>query len=264
LPQQNFKLMRKNILLLCLAVIASFSSIPAFAQETMRGTVYFQQIDKFEFEPTGRPELDQYAKSLPSEFKFAKVLHFSEKASLFEKTEDPNVVELSRRERHLLHRSKYGKQPKPEAEKIYCDFEKEKKIELLEFMTRVFLVEGEMEKNAWKFLNTPKKILDYTCMAAETNMEEDVITAWFTPQIPIPAGPDKYYGLPGMIMAVEKNGETIYLATAIEMNPEEDLLIEPKEGKKVTQEKLDKIIEEKIKEFKSQGKGMGHGRGRHH
>jgi len=256
--------MKKYILILVVFTMGIANIPDLMSQEELRGTVYFQKIDKFDYEPTGRLELDQYAKTLPSEFKFEKVLHFDTQRSLFEKSENPAITELSRRDRWILRRSQFGKNPKPEAEKIYCDFENEEKTEVLEFMTRAFLVESKIDKHAWKFLNTPKKIQDYICMAAETTIDSQVVKVWFTPQIPVPAGPEIYNGLPGMILAVEKNDETIYMATSIELNPAEDKLIKPKEGKKITKEKLDKLIEEKIKEFKGTGGGRGlHGKGRH-
>jgi GLPGLI family protein len=234
------------------------------AQDEMNGRVYYQQIDKFEYKPTGRVELDQYAKTMPTEFKYEKVLHFNGSKTLYEKSENPDLMEISRKDRWIMHRSQYGKNPKPSPEKIYCDFEKGEKTELVDFMTRPFLVESSIEKYPWKFTNNPKKILDYTCMSAETSIDSQQIVAWFTPQIPVSAGPANYYGLPGLIMAVEKNGETIYLASKVLMAPEENRLIKPKEGKKVSQEKLDKIIEEKVEEFKKQGKGKGGRRGHFH
>lgn len=235
------------------------------AQEDTRGIVYYQQIDKFEYEPTGRMEMDQFAKTMPSEFKFEKVLHFDASHSLFEKSESPETTELSRREQWFLRHAKNGRKPQANPDKIYFDFEKGEKTELLDFMTRSFLVESPQEKIAWKLLNTPKMILEYTCFAAEGNLGENTIIAWFTPQIPVPAGPETYNGLPGMILAVEKDGETIYLATAVELNPEEDRLNKPDEGKKVTQEELDKIIRDKIEEFqRERGGRRGDGQGRRH
>jgi len=239
-----------------------FISSGIWAQETIQGTIYFQQTDKFEYEPSGRIEMDQFAKTMPSEFKFEKLLHFDAKSSLFEKSDNPEITELSRRESWFLHRAKYGRKPRPTAEKIYYDFEKGERTEQLDFMTRAFLIESGIDQKAWKFTGSPKIILGYTCMSAETEMDSSQVMAWFTPEIPIPSGPEYFTGLPGMILAVEKNGETIYLATKIELDPVDEKLIKPTEGKKLTKEKLDKIIEEKIEEFKNaRGKGDGrHGR----
>jgi GLPGLI family protein len=148
---------------------------------------------------------------------------------------------------------------------VYYNIDKNQKIEKREFMTRYFILETEIEAKAWKIGTERKKILDYICMSAELNIEGQDVKAWFTPQIPISVGPEQYSGLPGLVMAVEKNGVTIYLATSVELTepPKEDLA-KPKEGSKVTQEELDKIIEEKIKEFKEnpQRRGVGHGGGR--
>ena len=93
-------------------------------------------------------------------------------------------------------------------------------------------------------------------------MEGNVIKAWFTPQIPISVGPDRYTGLPGLILAVEKNGETILLATSIDLaEPQEENLSKPKDGSKITQEKFDILLEEKVKEFEENPRRRGQGGG---
>lgn len=253
---------------LALMILVSFNLLISYnssAQEgELMGTVYYQQIDKFEFEPTGRIELDQYAKTMPTEFQFEKMLHFNESKSLFEDSPNPSAEPLSRRDRWILHRSKWGKKPKANLNKIYCDFEKEEKTELKEFMTRQFRVQSPLAATAWKLLNeTPKMIMGYNCMAAEYQDGENVIKAWFTPQIPVSAGPAEYNGLPGLILAVEKNDYTIYVASRFNKELESDVLKRPKEGKKVTEEELDQIIVEKTEEFKKERMGNGknpHGR----
>ena len=57
----------------------------------------------------------------------------------------------------------------------------------------------------WKIeYSTQRKEAGYTLIAA-TLISDPTITAWFTPDIPINAGPAEYSGLPGLILEVRGN-----------------------------------------------------------
>ncbi len=86
-------------------------------------------------------------------------------------------------------------------------------------------------------------------MSAELKKGDDTTIAWFTPKIPISTGPDVFFGLPGLILAVEINGETAFMATSVDLNPPaEGVISKPDKGKKVSLEEFNKIMAEKIKE----------------
>lgn len=227
------------------------------AQDFKGGVIKYQQITKYNFKTTGKARWDNFIATLPTTGKRAKVLYFTKEKALYE--EDPVEIEASNQglQKALFVINK-GKPPSPELEKVYYDFRKDEMTRQVAFMTRDFQVSGPTVKKAWKLTNKMTKVQDYTCMSAELKMGEDVITAWFTPEIPISAGPDLFYGLPGLILVVEKNGETAFMATSIDLTPPtEDVLSKPDRGNKVTQEKFDEIMEEKIKEFKeTAGKGQ--------
>jgi len=98
----------------------------------------------------------------------------------------------------------------------------------------------------------------------EVKMEDIIVTAWYTLDIPVSHGPGNYWGLPGLILEVGY-GNTNILCTKIVMNPKEKTKInEPKKGKVVSQEEYDKIIEKKRKEMRErfrnerQKGGSGH------
>jgi|GEM_PF-1191373 len=136
-----------------------------------------------------------------------------------------------------------------------------------EYAQQPFQLSGNFENLRWKVdpVST-REILGYTCMkatASETenrtipsfedgkmNMRDTVITnqivAWFTDGIASNVGPDKYNGLPGLVLGVEiNNGEVTYTATNIEKKAvtDADMKINSK-GKKVTREQLDKLKKE--------------------
>jgi GLPGLI family protein len=84
-----------------------------------------------------------------------------------------------------------------------------------------------------------------------------VITAWYTPEIPVNQGPEGYWGLPGLILEVN-DGKTIILCTKVVMNTKEKAEIKaPSAGKVVTQKEYDEIFIAKMKEMENMGGGRG-------
>jgi GLPGLI family protein len=236
-----------------LTVLLVAGTLTAAAQESMGGTVVYTRTTTYTINPTGNAEWDAYAKTLPTEGKFEKTLYFTSDASLYDESA-LEKEEVSIPQQKALFFATYGKSPKPSLKLLYIDFQEESKTALQEFMTREFLVESELENKGWKLDPTRKKIGEYVCMKATMNLEGDTVTAWFAPEIPVPAGPSEYYGLPGIVLAVERLGETILLATSIDLTPPPaELLVKPESGKKTSPEAFEQIVEEKVAEFKKNG-----------
>jgi len=85
--------------------------------------------------------------------------------------------------------------------------------------------------------------------------KETVVTAWYTPDIPVNQGPENYWGLPGLILEVN-DGKTIVLCSKIVMNTKEKKEIKPQtKGKVVTQAEYDKIATEKMAEMREMNQG---------
>jgi GLPGLI family protein len=54
----------------------------------------------------------------------------------------------------------------------------------------------------WQIGNEQKQIANYTCYKATTTFKGRNYQAWFTPEIPVPYGPYKFSGLPGLILEI--------------------------------------------------------------
>lgn len=67
-------------------------------------------------------------------------------------------------------------------------------------------------------------VIGYQCFMAESDYHGRHWKAWFTPEIPMPYGPWKLHGLPGLILKAEADGGFSFLATGIENS---DRLITP-------------------------------------
>jgi len=159
-----------------------------------------------------------------------------------------------------------------------------------EIFDKEFTVKDSLEVFNWELGTETKQIGNYTCFkatATKTNdlsafekfkeeQEEKVkddnstnflsmidipkethITAWYTPEIPIPQGPFNFWGLPGLIMEVN-DGTTTILCSKIVLNPKKKIQIkEPKKGKIVTEKEFQKTMMEKVEGIQKSSKGEG-------
>ena len=176
---------------------------------------------------------------------------------------------------------------------IYKSLKDKEMTEDVEQFSKRFLIVEKMEQPQWQLTSETKQIGNYTVYKATMTIEDknidfgsifgrrgnnaqnddkkdepkmlDVV-AWYSPQIPVSAGPERYWGLPGLILELNA-GRTTMLCTEIVLNPEEKIEIQkPNKGSKVDRDEYNKIIKEKTDELKQQfqgrGNGMGGGRGR--
>ena len=88
-----------------------------------------------------------------------------------------------------------------------------------------------------------------------------IVTAWFTPMIPVKNGPGEYAGLPGLILELNIDRTTM-LCSKIVLNPKEaDKIEKPSTGKEVSREDYNKIVKEKTEEMRENFRGSGGRRG---
>jgi len=125
---------------------------------------------------------------------------------------------------------------------------------------RNFRAKKESDKND----NKPTEAVKKEEAATKTNFmdgfelpKEIVVTAWYTPEIPVNQGPENYWGLPGLILEVN-DGKTIILCSKVVLNPKEKAVIkEPTNGKVTTQKEYDEIVGKKMEEFREMNRGKG-------
>lgn len=68
----------------------------------------------------------------------------------------------------------------------------------------------------WQICDSTKNIIGYECIMALADYHGRQWTVWFTPEIPLPIGPWKFCGLPGLILeASESKGDYSWVADGI-------------------------------------------------
>ena len=238
-----------------IAILISLALPSLNAQDPLAGTITYQQVLHFTFENIKEAHGDNqrtqdWITSLPKEGITVQVLNFNSKKALFEEDDSEKEATPPGLQRAIMYESSL-KPASPVVQKVYFDFDKNQRLEQLEYMTRFFLVQSEIEAVAWKLGSEKKKVLEYTCMSASVTLDDQEIVAWFSPEIPVSLGPSVFGGLPGLILAVERSGETAYVATSVKLSPPaEESMVKPNKGSKVTREEFESIQEEKEKERK--------------
>ena len=133
----------------------------------------------------------------------------------------------------------------------YADNEANTLTETREFMGRTFRIAGPKPTYEWKLVAEQNEFLGYMVQKATAAPDSmTTIEAWFTPQIPVSAGPGPYGGLPGMILVVSVNrGDELYSAIEVLMGPlGEHAPAAPDEGDEITREEYEILVEEKLLE----------------
>ena len=177
---------------------------------------------------------------------------------------------------------------------IYKNLKDKKMIEDTEQFSKRFRIVEDMEIPQWEMTGETRQIGQYTCYKAtmvkvdntidwgsifsrrgrnnqkkdSTKVKEEkpaiktqIVTAWYTPQIPVSAGPADYWGLPGLILEINA-GRTTMLCTEIVINPENSIEIkEPTKGKEVSRDEFNTMMKKKSEELRENFQNRRGGRG---
>lgn len=156
-------------------------------------------------------------------------------------------------------------------ETSYVNYAQGSRVDQREMFERSFVVTDTVAKLQWKLSEETKPILNFTAHKAtgtsivtrpRTIMENgqlkrEMITdtlpvvAWYTTDVPVPAGPDFQGQLPGLILELDiRNGQSV--TRAIEFSPKlaAGKIREPKEGKKLTAAEFTKEREKMMEEMR--------------
>ncbi|MDO6759126.1 GLPGLI family protein [Tamlana sp. 2_MG-2023] len=282
-----FKILRPKMALLFLAV-----SSPIFAQKDFQGKAYYESktsIDMSNFGGRGMNEerKKEIAARMKSALEKTFILTFNQSESIYEEEERLDAPGDSRSMRFGMMAGSGGDQ--------YKNIKTQQISQTQDLFGKQFLIKDSLQNLDWKITGETKTIGKYMCFKAEAikpktgidfrdfrrpprddekpkdsinakkeNQKEPVqeilVTAWYTPQIPVNLGPDVYWGLPGLILEISADNTTI-LCSKIVINPSEKSKIkEPTKGKEVTQTEFDEISKAKMEEMREMRGGRG-GRG---
>ncbi|MEJ7912401.1 MAG: GLPGLI family protein [Chitinophagaceae bacterium] len=139
---------------------------------------------------------------------------------------------------------------------FYFDLNLGTRVEQREILDKEFLVEDSIAKLSWVNSDETKTVLGHSTrkatalrvgtrrqvtmengqMKSEQVPDSATITAWYSPDIPVQAGPQDFSGqLPGLILELSlNNGRTVYKAVELSAKVNASKIKAPRGGKKVT------------------------------
>lgn len=255
--------------------IGLFSVFTSIAQEFQGMATYLSKTKvNFDFGDRKVPQdaKERMLKRMEEQMQKTFELRFNKKASIYK--EEAKLAAVGGEDsRGRMFASVFGGASAGEYYKSNEDKESKRAVE---FFGKNFLVEDDLQNFNWKLGSDSKQIGKYTAYKATADVDEVKnpfskktegestqieITVWYTPQIPVSTGPDKYWGLPGLILEVQA-GETQIACTKVVLNVKEKMDIRaPKSGKKISEADFKKIVDEKTAEMRERFKGGGRGPG---
>jgi GLPGLI family protein len=132
------------------------------------------------------------------------------------------------------------------------NFAAEHSTDYIDMLGKTYIVDDTLRRPNWKILNQIKEVAGFICMKAETvdTVKKQSITAWFAQDIPVMAGPERYFGLPGLILELDINsGDVVITATKVEFKKlTNEFNLKKIKGKKISDAAYTKIISDYIKE----------------
>ncbi len=272
--------MLKPAITACLLFITVFS----FAQKDFQGKAYYESKTTVDMSNFGGGQLSEERKKeiasrMKSMLEKTFILTFNQSESIYKEEERLEAPSSGRGPRFGAMSFTGGDQ--------YKNVRSQELLQEQEFFGKQFLIKDELQELNWELGSETKTIGQYTCFKAtavkeatgfdignfgkrpsddeDKKKEEDkpkeiIVTAWYTPQIPVNQGPDTYWGLPGLILEINADKTTI-LCSKIVLNPsEKDEMKVPSKGKEVTQAEYDAIVKKKMEEMQAM-RGRGGNRG---
>ena len=271
----------KNRIMKKMLIILFFMAFSGFSQD-FQGKAYYMSkmnvnMDWMKNLPPDRQVSVKASMKKATEKNY--ILNFNSSASFFKEEErlDPNAQGGGFNWQQFVTGPAQGD--------IYRDIQSNTYTNKKELFGKIFLIKDSLPKSKWVMTGETKQIGIYNAYKATISkeVEEEVISfqrsrgrqgqrpsppqppekkirkvvmsAWFTPEIPVSTGPSLYGGLPGLILELNDDKITI-LCTKVVLNPKEKVKIKkPSKGKVVSSPEYEKIAADKAEEMRSRWDG---------
>lgn len=137
-----------------------------------------------------------------------------------------------------------------DANPIYIDTQSEIFIEQAEIANQAYLIKDDLPNINWKISKETKEIAGFPVLRAVAFLNDEFntkILAWYSPKLTYKTGPEKFWGLPGLILSLETSithsdgtqEGMEYVATKVETTSKPIKI--PTKGKKVSIEEFNTI-----------------------
>ena len=263
----------EKLLLKLIALSLILISMSVSAQD-FQGQAYYQTQRKVDMKMDDSQMTDeqqsQMQAMLKKQFEKTYILTFNKEASIYKEEEQldkPSAAQQGGVKVMVMGGGAGTKLYKNTKTKTYADEQ--------DVFGKSFLVKDDLETYEWELGDESKVIGKYLCFKATATREVEsmsmsfgnavdeeeseesktttvtqIVTAWYTPDIPVSDGPDNYWGLPGLILELHDGDDMSFLCTKIVMNSKDKAEIEaPTKGKVVTNKEYEEIMQKKMLEM---------------
>ncbi len=253
-----------STLILCLLFITSNA-------QSISGKAYYMSKTSVNSEEIGRKDMDENRRKMIADrmknfLEKSYVLTFTTSESLYEEEEQVDLNEGQNRMAMMMGSFVPGKQYKNLDSKAY--------VEEREFFGKQFLIQDSLPVLEWNLEKESKQIGQYTVFKATaihkipeseitnfrrrpsdslSNKEsfiDVVVTAWYTPMIPVKNGPAQFHGLPGLILELNYYRTTILCSKIVLQTQKEETIKPLTKGKEVSRDEFQEIVVEKTQEMR--------------
>ncbi|MDT0641593.1 GLPGLI family protein [Zunongwangia sp. F363] len=191
----NFLIMKQFCILL-------FFSLMNFTLQAQKGIAYYGQIKSPGMRSASGPDLNAYLV-----FNQEHSYYVTAKDSLEKDLYDNQSIFKGNNEQQVAYNggktTRYGQQ-------VYYNRDKDSLWWSQRFRGNIYIAE-ERPIIEWKLQSETKEIGNFKAHKAIGNFRGRTYTAWYTLQIPLPYGPWKLQGLPGLILEAYDQKKEMYL-----------------------------------------------------
>ncbi|MCY3629528.1 MAG: GLPGLI family protein [Bacteroidetes bacterium] len=119
-------------------------------------------------------------------------------------------------------------------------------LQWIDFNADAYLVKDQLPSIPWRLTTEMRTYLGYRVTKATASIDSTFVEAWFSPDIPVPAGPGLYNSLPGLVLLVtnEAIGE-VYAAEFVDLEARSSI-VEPSTGREVSADEYERIKESEM------------------
>lgn len=243
---QNQTFMKKTLLIL--ALILPLSAFAQDQQPPLEGYIRYlvvhdwaKKMAAVDYLSKQRKERIAYMWGNRSEWKMYANFYFTPTQTRYEDSEESAEADDE------------GYSWRKDVYQIKRDFEKNTTYDVIEMLGKKYIIEDTLRPQDWKIHNDLKEVAGHICMRAfwEDTVKQQKVVAWFAQDIPHSGGPERFCGLPGMILEVDiNNGGMLITADKIEMKKLSNELDLPKKvkGKKIAEAEYQGILKKHIEE----------------
>lgn len=244
--------MKKHNLLYIITIIGFLASHPIqLKSQNLEGTIRYLRTQNWakmmasvDYISKNQRDRQMYMWGTRSEWKTYTLLHFNATESKYEDSEEEaepgNEGWSNRKETFFMKRN----------------FRENKVYDGITLLGKTYLIHDTITPLPWKILNDMKEVAGHICMNASLTdtLRKQNTLVWFALDMPVSTGPDRFIGLPGIILEIDiNNGALMMTADKIDLKSLTTELEVPLKikGKKIDMPEYTKLVEKQIKERKA-------------